>query len=94
MCPGNNRSADKSRRSPTNKGNPSLRSALVEAARSAARTKTYLGAQYHRLSRRIGANRAAMAVAHSMAVMLHSIIKTKQPFVDLDSDYFTLLHGA
>ena len=43
VCPGNNRSADKSKRSPTRKGNPSLRSALVEAARSAARTKTYLG---------------------------------------------------
>ena len=88
VCPGNNRSADKSRRSPTKKGNPSLRSALVEAARSAARTKTYLGAQYRRLSRRIGANRAAMAVAHSIAVMLHSIIKTKQPFADLGPDYF------
>lgn len=88
VCPGNNRSADKSRRSPTKKGNPSLRSALVEAARSAARTQTYLGAQYRRLARRIGANRAAMAVAHSIAVMLHTIIKTKQPFVDLGSDYF------
>lgn len=88
VCPGNNQSADKNRRSPTKKGNPSLRSALVEAARSAARTKTYLGAQYRRLARRIGANRAAMAVAHSMAVMLHTIIKTKQPFADLGSDYF------
>ena len=29
-----------------------------------------------------------MAVAHSMAVMLHTIIKTKQPFMDLGSDYF------
>ena len=30
----------------------------------------------------------AMAVAHSIAVMLHTIIKTKQPFVDLGADYF------
>ena len=60
-------------------------------ARSAARTKTYLGAQYRRLARRIGANRAAMAVAHSMAVMLHTIIKTKRPFADLG---VRLLHGA
>ena len=51
VCPGNNRSADKSKRSPTKKGNVSLQSALVEAARAAARTKTYLGAQYHRLAR-------------------------------------------
>ncbi len=32
---------------------------LVEAAQAAGRTKTYLGAQYRRLARRIGAQRAA-----------------------------------
>ena len=88
VSPGNNRSADRSKRSPTKKGNNSLKSALVESARSAARTKTYLGAQYRRLARRIGANRAAMAVAHSIAVILHSIIRTKKPFVDLGHNYF------
>ena len=88
VSPGNNRSANRSKRSPVKRGNNSLQSALVEAARAAARTKTYLGAQYHRLARRIGANRAAMAVAHSIAVILHHIIKNKQPFVDLGHDYF------
>ena len=88
VSPGNNRSANRSKRSPVKKGNNSLQSALVEAARAAARTKTYLGAQYHRLARRIGANRAAMAVAHSIAVILHHIIKNRQSFVDLGHDYF------
>ena len=49
VCPGNNRSAEKHKRAPTKKGNGWLKAALVEAARSAARTKTYLGAQYQRL---------------------------------------------
>ena len=88
VSPGNNQSGGKSKRSPVKKGNTSLQSALVEAARAAARTRTYLGAQYHRLARRIGANRAAMAVAHSIAVILHSIIRTKKPYVDLGHDYF------
>lgn len=88
LCPGNNRSADKNRRSPTRKGNNWLKPALVEAARSAARTNTYLGAQYQRLARRIGANRAAVAVAHSMIVMLYHIIKQRQPFFDLGHRYF------
>ena len=88
VCPGNNRTADKSKRSPTKKGNVSLQSALVEAARAAARTKTYLGAQYHRLARRIGANKAAMAVAHSIAVILYHVIKSRQPFVDVGHRYF------
>ena len=60
----------------------------MEAARAAARTRTYLGAQYHRLARRIGANRAAMAVAHSIAVILHHIIKNRSSYVDLGRDYF------
>ena len=88
VCPGNKQSADKRKRAPTKKGNVWLKTALVEAARSAGRTKTYLGAQYHRLARRIGANRAAMAVAHSIAVMLHHVIRTGQGFVDLGSQYF------
>ena len=88
VCPGNNRSAEKHKRAPTKKGNGWLKTALVEAAKSAGRTKTYLGAQYQRLARRIGANRAAMAVAHSIAVILHKVIKTGQPFVDLGHHYF------
>ena len=88
VCPGNNRSAEKHKRAPTKKGNGWLKAALVEAARSAARTKTYLGAQYQRLARRIGANRAAMAVAHSIAVILHQVIKTGKRFVYLGHRYF------
>ena len=88
VCPGNNRSADKNKRSPAKKGNNWLKPALVEAARSAARTKTYLGAQYHRLARRIGANRAAMAVAHTIAVILYHVIKTRQPYYGLGHRYF------
>ena len=38
VCPGNNLSAGKSKRSSTKRGNVSLQSALVEAARAAART--------------------------------------------------------
>jgi transposase len=88
VCPGNNRSADKNKRSPTRKGNNWLKPALVEAARAASRTKTFLGAKYHRLARRIGANRAAMAVAHSIVVILHQVIETGEPFADLGHRYF------
>ena len=73
VCPGNRQSGEKRKSSPTRKGNNWLKPALVEAAKSAGRTKTYLGAQYQRLARRIGANRAAMAVAHSIIVILHNV---------------------
>ena len=70
------------------KGNNWLKPALVEAARAAGRTKTCLGAQYHRLARRIRANRAALAVAHSMVVILHHVIRTGQVYVDRGHGYF------
>lgn len=58
LSPGNNESAGKRKSGRTRKGNQKLRSALVEAARAAARTKnTYLSSQYHRLAARRGANR-------------------------------------
>ena len=61
-----------------------LKPALVEAGR----TKTYLGAQYQRLARRIGASRAATAVAHSIVVILHHVIRTGQGFMDMGQHYF------
>jgi transposase len=43
------------------------RGALIEAARAAARTKgSYFSAQYSRIARRRGPNKAAVAVAHSI----------------------------
>lgn len=63
MCPGMDESAGKRGSGATGRGNRWLRSALVEAAHSAARTKnTYLAAQYRRLAGRRGAKRAAVAV--------------------------------
>ena len=88
VCPGNRQSGEKRKPSPTRKANNWLKTALLEAARAAGRTKTYLGAQYRRLARRIGANRAAMAVAHSIVVILHHVIRSGQVFVDLGPQYF------
>lgn len=48
VAPGNNESAGKRKSGKAKKGNQKLRSALVEAARAASRTKdTYLASQYH-----------------------------------------------
>lgn len=72
LSPGNNESAGKRKSGRTRKGNKKLRSALVEAARAAAKTKnTYLSSQYHRIAARRGANRAAVAVAHSILTIVY-----------------------
>ncbi len=66
LAPGNNQSGGKTLNSSTRKGNRVLRSILVQAAHALARTKTYLAAQYRRISGRRGKKRAAVAVAHSL----------------------------
>lgn len=89
LSPGNNESAGKRKSGKTRKGNKKLRSALVEAARAAGRTKnTYLSSQYHRLSARRGANRAAVAVAHSILTIAYYILKRKQPYIELGPTYY------
>lgn len=89
MCPGNNESAGKRRTGRTRKGSPWLREALVEAARAAARTRnTYLSAQYHRLAARRGANRAAVAVGHTILVIVYHILRNGTTYQDLGANYF------
>ena len=88
LCPGNRQSGEKRLRAPTRKGYAMLKQTMVEAARSAARTQTYLGAMYRRLSFRIGARRAAVAVAHRMTIIAYHILNTRQPYNDLGVDYF------
>jgi transposase len=70
MCPGNNESAGKRFSGKTRKGSKWLRTALVESAQAAARTKgTYLAAQYARIKGRHGHNKAVFAVAQSILVI-------------------------
>lgn len=89
LCPGQNESAGKRKSGKTRKGNQKLRSALVEAARAAGRTKhTYLSSQYHRIAARRGANRAAVAVAHSILMIAYYILKRRQPYMELGPNYY------
>lgn len=89
IAPGNNESAGKRKSGKTRPGNESLRTTLVEAARAAARAKnTYFHAQYRRIAARRGSNRASVAVAHSIMVIVYHILKTKQPYIELGPDFF------
>jgi predicted GH43/DUF377 family glycosyl hydrolase len=48
----------------------------------------YLSAQYHRLARRIGKKKAAVAVSHSLLVIIYHVLTTSQPYSDLGANYF------
>jgi transposase len=89
LCPGNNESAGKHFSGRTRKGSKWLRTALVQAANAAARTKgTYLAAQYARLKGRRGHKKAIVAVAHSILVIAWHLLTREQPYSDLGADYF------
>jgi len=92
MCPGNEESAGKRLRSRTRKGNRWLRRALTEAAWAASHVKnSYLAAQYRRLVGRRGKNRALVAVAHSLLVIIYHVLKNNVEYKDLGPDYFERL---
>jgi transposase len=92
VCPGNNESAGKRRGGKTRKGSRWLRVALLQAAWAASRTKgTYLASHFRRLSARRGAKRAAMAVSHTLAVIVYHVLTRRAPYQDLGADYLDRL---
>jgi len=89
LVPGRNESAGRNRGSRTSKGNKYLKSALVQAAHAAGRSKdNYLSALYRRLASRRGKQRAAVAVAHSILVVVYHMLRHGTVYQDLGGDYF------
>jgi transposase len=92
VCPGNNESAGKHRAGKARRGNVHLKTALVGAATSAARTKgTYLKDKYHRLRARRGNLRAAVAIAHKILVAAYHMLVRQLPYQDLGGSYLDKL---
>jgi transposase len=88
VCPGHDESAGKRRSGRTRKGNPWLRTALVEAAQATARTKdTYLAAQYRRLTARRGRKKAVVAGAHTILVAAYHLLRRGETDRDLGGSY-------
>lgn len=95
LCPGNNESAGKRKSGKTTKGNKYLKSTLIQCAKSAKSNKdTFFNAQYLRLVVRRGANRATVAVAHSIIIAIYNMLKKNASFKDLGNDYYTKFNTA
>lgn len=74
VAPGNNESAGKRRKGRTRKGNRYLRRVLVQCAWAARKTPTFLGRTFRRLESRLGRKKAAMAVAHTIVVIIYHML--------------------
>jgi len=93
VCPGNNESAGKRKSSRIPKGNVYLKTALVEAANSAARAKgTYLRDKFYRLKARRGYKRAAVAIAHKILVSIYHMLSQNVSYNDLGDRYLDNLN--
>jgi transposase len=96
LAPGNNESAGRRRRARHRKGNTHVQSILIEAALAASRTRSRIGARFHRLHRRFGGKanktagkKAAFAVAHTLIKVIWSVLATGTPYTDLGHDFYT-----
>lgn len=89
LCPGSDESAGKRRSTRLRKGNPWLRTALVQAAWAATRKKdSYLRALFQRLRARHGAKKAIIAVAASMLTSIYFMLQRQEPYADLGPAHF------
>lgn len=89
LCPRNDESAGKRRSTRVRKGDPWLKTVLVQAAWSGARSKgTYLQAQYLRLKARRGPKKAILAVAGSILTAAYHMLRDGMEYQDLGADHF------
>jgi transposase len=93
MCPGSHESAGKQKSGRRRHGNLHLQRMLTQAAWSATRTKgTYLAAQYKRLVRHKGKQRALVAVGHSILIIAYHLLSSKASYQELGGNYFDQLN--
>jgi transposase len=92
LCPGNNESAGKRKDARSRKGNPGLRTALIEAAMAASRKKgSYLKDKFYRLKARRGHRRAAVAIAHKILIAAYHMLRSDADYRDLGEGYLDRL---
>lgn len=89
MCPGQNESAGKRKRTRLRKGAPWLKAMLVQCAWAAKRKKdSYYKAQFFRLQSKRGPQKAICAVAASLLTAIYHMLKDGTLHQDLGAGYF------
>lgn len=88
VAPGNAISDTKRRRIAVRKGNPHLRRILVQIAWAASRKKdSFLRSRFLRLQARIGRNKAIIALARQLLIIIYFVV-SGSPYKDLGFAYY------
>jgi transposase len=74
VCPGHNASGGKRHSGTPRQGNRSLRRLLVPWAWGARQTPSFLGQTFRRREVRLGKKKAALAVAHTILVIVYHLL--------------------
>jgi transposase len=90
LCPGNNRSAGKSKRERQRKGNTYVRRLLCEFVQAARKTQSMFQAKHKALAITRGFKRAIMACARKMLRIIWAMLLRNQPYRDATVDYEAL----
>jgi transposase len=89
LCPGSWESGGKRLSGRTRKGNPYLRRSLCQAAWAASHKKgSYLQSLYHRLRGRRGHQKAIMALAHHLLVVIYCLLRDGGLYRELGADFY------
>ena len=89
LAPGNSISADTRRRIAVRKGNLYLKRICVQIAWAASRKKdSFLRARFMRLQTRIGRNKAIVALARQILVVIYHMLTTGQNYSDLGAQFY------
>jgi transposase len=88
VCPGIRESGGKRMSGRTRKGNMYLRRILCQCAWAAAHTKgSRFAAVYRRLRSRRGHQKAIMAVAHQLLVIVYHLLRDKTEYIEAGEEY-------
>ena len=89
LAPGNAISSDKRRRISVRKGNHYLKRICVQIAWAASRKKdSFLRMRFLRLKSRIGQNKAIVALARQILVIVFHVLSSDRPYEDLGSNFY------
>jgi hypothetical protein len=89
LAPGNSISADKRRRIALPKGNHYLKRICVQIAWAASRkTDSFLRSRFNRLSFRIGRNKAIVATARHILIIVYHLLSSEKQYQDLGPQFY------
>ena len=82
-------------KAPVNRGNVWLRAIMGEVAWNAVKMRdTYFHAQFQRVARRRGRQKAVIAVARSVLIVIYHVLRTGRPYSELGGNYFDQLDAT